>query len=249
MLTTIAYSANVDTGGNLAYLPGIPDQHVRVEGINIVVPEGMNNLLGVYFIGPNITQARVESPSLRRTVLLDVSTLERSATPQDIPRYLTFFYNPIPLDNFEILRVLAAEDAAGGSQMTAILWIGDGAQSPTGGEIYTVEARSSVTLVPFQWTPAAVSFTQTLPAGTYQVVGFQAQSAGLIAARLVFVGGTWRPGVIGRTSPFQPNLEYFRRGALGVLGEFRHDQPPVVEYLSSSADTSQRVWFDLIKTG
>ena len=38
------------------------------------------------------------------------------------------------------------------------------------------------------WTNGAVTFDDSLPVGHYQVVGFRAESVGLVAARLVFKG-------------------------------------------------------------
>jgi len=71
----------------------------------------------------------------------------------------------------------------------------------------------------------------------------------LIAARLVFPGYSWRPGVIGRTSASQPDIEIFRYGKFGVFGEFDHNRPPTVDFFSSSADTSETVYLDLVKVG
>lgn len=250
MFTLLAYSESQDTGGTLSYVAGLADQHVRVEDDNIVVPAGMAYLLGAYALGTSITKAQVESPSLRRTLLLDLPYIDRGSTTPSSPHYLnSFFYNPIPLEEFEILRVLVAEDATGAERETVLVWIGDGAQSTVSGEFYTVEASSSTTLNAYEWTNGALSLSQTLPAGRYQVVGFQARSDGLIAARLVFVGLPWRPGVLGTTAAGQRSHSLFRRGALGIYGEFAHDQPPTVDFLSSTADTSETVWLDLVKVG
>lgn len=250
MFTTIAYSEEQDTGGNLAYVAAVPDQHVRVEGDNIVVPSGMGYLLGVFASGVSITRARIESPSLRRTLLLDVPMLRRGGVTSSTPHALNeFFYNPLPLEEFEILRALVAEDESGPERETVLVWIGDGPQSPVTGEIYTVEASANETLTPYEWSSVSINMVQTLPAGRYQLVGLQAMSSGLIAARVIFVGLSWRPGCIGVSGYGRWTHSLFRRGALGVWGEFTHDQPPVIEFLSSSADTTEYVWLDLIKVG
>lgn len=248
MYTLVAFSESQDTGGVLSYVAALADQHVRIEGDNVVVPAGMSYLLGAYAIGTSITRARVEAPSLRRTLLLDLPEVDRGVTTPSSPQTLfDAFYNPLPLDEFEPIRALVAEDATGAERETVLLWLGDGAQSPVSGDIYTVQATSQTTLVPYAWTNGALTLGQTLPSGRYQVVGFRAQSSGLIAARLVFVGGTWRPGVLGTTAVNQKASPLFRRGACGVLGEFAHDQPPTVDFLSSSADVAETVHLDLIK--
>ncbi len=247
MFTLVGYSESQDTGGNLTYVAALADQHVRVEGDNIVVPEEMANLCAALAVGATITQARVESPSLRRTLLLDLPEVNVNAEPVFPLAWSEMFTNPIPLDAFEPLRALVAEGAAGAERETVLIWLGDGAQASVGGEIYTVRATSSTTLTAYTWTNGALTFDQTLPAGRYQVVGMRAESTGLIAARLVFVGLPWRPGCVGCDAAGDHIPPIFRRGRLGVWGEFAHDQPPTVDFLSVSADTSEEVWLDLIK--
>jgi hypothetical protein len=106
---------------------------------------------------------------------------------------------------------------------------------------------TSVTLSAYAWTNAALTFSQTLPMGRYQVVGMRARSTGLIAARLVFVGFSWRPGCVGHDAVSDIDNDVFRQGRLGVWGEFEHDTPPTVDFLSVSADSNPTVWLDLIK--
>lgn len=247
MFTLVGFSELQDTGAVLTNVAALADQHVRVEGDNIVIPAGMNNLLGAFAIGAMIDRARIETPSLRRTLLLDLPELNVAAEPVFPNALFNAFYNPIPLDEFEPMRALVAEAASGAEQETVLVWLGDGPQAPVTGEIYTVQALSATTLTAYAWTNGALTFSQTLPAGRYQVVGFRAQSNGLLAARLVFVGGTWRPGAIGTDAASDVGHSLFRRGALGVWGEFTHDQPPTVDFLSASADAAETVHLDVIK--
>ena len=143
---------------------------------------------------------------------------------------------------------LNVEVKNGGTAHTyALIWLADGAITPVKGSIFTVKATGSTTLTANAWTPVPITFDQDLPAGRYAVVGFRAKSANIIGARLIFVGGTWRPGVIGVRSY---NVDYdnvFRYGNFGVFGEFEFDQPPQVEVLADTADTSEEFWFDLIQ--
>ena len=247
MFTLVGYTESQDTSGNLTYVAALADQHVRVEADNIVVPAGMANLLGACALGATLSRAQVETPSMRRTLLLDLAGLNIGAEPVFPLAYHQGFYNPIPLDEFEPMRALVAETAEGAEREFVLVWLGDGPQAPVTGDIYTVRATSTQTLVANTWTNGALTLAQTLPSGRYQVVGFHAVSAGLIAARLVFVGGTWRPGVIGADSQADGIPDLFRRGALGVWGEFAHDQPPTVDFLSVSADEAETVHLDLIK--
>ena len=82
----------------------------------------------------------------------------------------------------------------------------------------------------------------------YQVVGFRAQGTNLVAARIVFVGAAFRPGVPAEPNGQVENWEWTRDGQLGVLGQFDVDQPPTIDCLGAT-DTSQVFTFDLIQTG
>ena len=249
MFTTIGWSESQDSGGVLVNVAGIPDQSVTVTADDIVVPNDLPNLAGVIAIGATISLARIEAPSLRRMVLLDVDPLNIGAEPI-FPSVLNQkFDNPIALDPAESLRAQVAEGAAGAEQETVIAWLSDGPLAPVSGEIFRIRATSATTLVAFTWGNCPLTLGQTLPAGRYQVVGMSALSAGCLAARLVFVGYQWRPGCVGVDALSDGGDMIFRNGSLGVWGEFEHTQPPTVDFLSVSADTAETVFLDLIKVG
>ncbi len=247
MFTTVAWSESQDTAGVLTSVAGVSDAHVRVEGDNIVVPSYAPNLVAVFAIGATISQAQIESPSLRRFVNIDVEPVNVGAEPIVPTPLAAFFDHPIALDPAEPLRAWVAEAAAGAERETVLAWLADGPLAPVGGEVFTVRATSTATLVAYAWTLGSLTFSQALPAGNYQVVGMRAESAGLIAARLVFVGGGPRPGCIGYDAAVDVSNPSFRYGQLGVWGEFAHNEPPSVEFLSVSADASETVWLDLVR--
>lgn len=245
MFTLVGYSETYTGAATLDQVTPIADAHVRVEGNNIIVPPGMANLLGVYGLGSVLTQVRIDTPSLRRMLLLDVEPFDTNAEPASIPPLFNMFYSPIALDEAEPMRFLAS--ASGAGTVTGLVWLGDGAQSPVTGEIFTARATASVSCTTGAWTNGALTFDQTLPAGRYQCVGMRAYGAGLAAARLVFVGQSWRPGCIGFDGYGDIDHPIFRRGAAGIWGEFTHDQPPTVDFLAVASTSSEVVYLDLIK--
>jgi hypothetical protein len=250
MFTLVGWSEAQSYGAALAAIAALPDPHVRVEGSNIIVPPDLGFLGAVMGIGAYISQVRMESPSLRRVALLDLVGLNIDAEPVSPNVVHNQFHAPIMLDAYEPMRALVSNTASSGTtRVTVLAWLTDGSLAPSRGEIYTIRAAASATLTAYAWTNAALSFSQVLPAGRYQVVGMAAQSAGLLAARLVFVGGKWRPGCVGQDAAGDITPEIFRHGRLGVWGEFTHDAPPTVDFLSSSADTSEIVWLDIVKVG
>lgn len=247
MITTVAYSANQDTSGILTYVAGVQDQHVNVSGNNIIVPSDVPMFAGAFAVGTSLSLAQIESPSLKRMMQYDISPLDTGSSLTTPHRFTNRFNAPIQLQATEAMRALAAESGAGAAQQTVIVWLTDGKYNDAKGEIFTVRCTGTTTLTAYTWTNCPLTFTQSLPAGNYSVVGMRVVSAGAIAGRLVFVGGPWRPGVLGCLTILGLDYPIFRNGGLGELGTFNHQEPPSVDVLSASADTAQTVFLDLVK--
>ncbi len=245
--TMIGYS-DTATGVTLENVSGLTDPHVRVSGDDIIVPE-LTKVIGVYALGTSVTQARLSSPSLRRVVEPDIEPLDigTTAEPASRPPIYDLRLHPYQLDRSEALNFQMLNSVAG-ARNVGIVMLSDGKLGPIPtGQITTVRCTNTTSLVAFTWTNGALTFAQTLPAGRYAIVGMRAQSATLIAARLVFSGTAWRPGCIGFDSDADIEPEMFRMGGLGVLGEFEHNEPPSVDFLAVTTDSSQVVHLDLIK--
>ena len=246
VFTLIAYSESQDSAA-LVNVAALVDPHVRVVGDDIVVPSALPYVGGVYAIGADITRAQLVSPSIRRRYPFEVTPIEIAAEPADPVKYNPFFSSPIGLDADEALNFQAAENNASAGRCSGLVWLCDGATTPISGEeMFTIRSTNASTLVAFTWTNGALTQSDTLPAGTYAVVGMRASSAGLIAARLVFSQYPWRPGCIGSDTLGEQGVPIFRMGGLGIWGEFAHNTPPTVDFLSLSADTSQTVDLDLV---
>ena len=246
MFTLIGWSESQDSA-SLVNIAALADPHVRVEGDFIAVPDGVNQLAGLYALGPNLTAAQVLSPSLRRILNMQLGPLDVGAEPVTLPPFLDYTRSPIVLDPEEQLSAQMAEDAAGASRGTVLAWLSDKPLEPVKGDMRTVRATNTSTLVANAWTNGGLTFDQTLPEGKYQLVGARGMSAGLQAFRFVGVGWDWRPGAIGFDAVQDEEQPIFRNGGLGVWLEFKHNTPPTVDFLSNSADTSQVVFLDLIK--
>lgn len=244
--TLIGYTASQDSAVLLA-LAAMADQSVRVNGNDIIVPSGMNSLIGAYGVGVNITRLQLQAPSLRRFLNPEIAPLDISAEPTSPTPFYDLRSNPITLDPQEALDALAAENGAGATRQSAFVWLGDGPITPVSGDIRTVRVTGTTTLIAFTWSNGALTFDQTLPAGRYQIVGGRFEAAGLLAWRCVFPGGGWRPGAIGYDASSDVEHPAFRMGGLGVWGEFEHNAPPTIDWCSVSADTSELGELDLIK--
>lgn len=244
-MTLVGWAQSIATGNTLNYFNALPDPHVRVEGPNIICPP-LNKVLFIYAGGASITEARLTSPSILKVFEHQVSPLNVGAEPLSPLPYADMGENPLDLVATEAVRCRMRGTEAGAEYKVMLILLGEKAITPVKLPYRTVRATSSTTLTAYAWTNGSLTFDQTLPAGKYRIIGMRAQSAGLIAARLVIPGFAWRPGVIGFDSNADIDPLRFRFGGMGVLGEFSHDSPPTVDFLSSSADTSEEVWLDLV---
>jgi len=242
--TLVAFT-ETQTSTALVNVAGLADPHVRVVGDDIYVPVALPNLAGCHFIGSTTTLAQLASPTLRRLANPDIEPIDTATEPGSPPAVHDNFASPKALEGGEALNALMANSAAGYTHV--LVWFSDGPVTPVTGEIFTIRATNSSTLAAYAWTNGALTFSQTLPRGTYQIVGMRYQGAGALAARLVIPGYSWRPGCPGCDADADLDHPRFRKGQAGVWGEFSHDAPPTVDFLSVSADTAQVVHLDLIK--
>jgi hypothetical protein len=251
-LTTVAYYEAQTLAA--AYLPiaAVADQHVRVVGDDIQMPT-LNQIValaGGISSTTLLNQLRLSSPSLRERGLFQVSPVNVAASnvePGSPHRVVDLRDTPLVLVpgeqlNAEALGTVTTEEA------WCIAWLADGPIAPVKGNIFTVRVTgAAVALTAGAWNNRALTFEEDLPRGRYQLVGMRPESAGMIAARAVFVGGGWRPGALGCNVVEDLQNNIFRYGNLGVLGEFEDIEPPTIDFLSVSADTLLYCYLDLIQ--
>ena len=243
---------NIDPAAVYSPLTALADTQLRISGDDLQVP----NLNQIVAISGGIDTTvesflRLVSPSLRVRGLFYVEpTNGQSGAAQepDNPSKVTDLRrSPLPLVSGEQLNAQTNSNPGAVQEQWALVWLAAGPIAPIDGPIFTVTATNASTLTANVWTNGALTFTEDLPRGKYQVVGMRARSAGLVAARLVFVGGSWRPGCIGGDAVTDIAPDMFRYGGFGVMGEFEDIEPPTVDWLSMTADTAQDVILDLIQ--
>jgi len=249
MFHTGAFYQSVDPAGVLTTINAVADQSLFTSGIDLRVPAALNNLAAEAALtaatGP--LQGQVQSPTLRNLANQDVLPVVAAATFSAYDQLQYHADNPIALAAAESLNFAIAATGGAAAVNYGLVWLSDGPVKPTTGKIFSIRATSSVTLAAGVWVNGALTFGSTLPAGTYQVVGMYAQGAHLVAARLLFVGGTFRPGVPANADLNHNHFAQFRNGYAGVFGSFDINQPPSVDCLGVT-DTAQTFVLDLIKT-
>lgn len=248
MMHLVAYYQSLITTGVLTEIDAVLDQQIFTSGDDVRVPQGMANLLAEAGLsgGGTATYAEVSSPSLRQLANQDVQPIALALKFSNPWQLQWHADNPRSLEASESVNFSIDSNDSTAAGNYGLIWLGDGPVTPTKGKIFTVRATAAATLSAGEWVNGALTFDTTLPAGTYQVVGFRAESANLVAARIAFIGAAYRPGVIGDTGPATNLMPIARNGGLGVFGQFNVDQPPTVDFLGAT-DTSETVLFDLIK--
>lgn len=247
MWTMAGYESTASNAALTAITP-IPDPHVTVSGNDIRVPAALPNLLGVATMinsAAATLRSELQSPSLRAVVPFDVSPITNGLVFPSTPGFNQMFFSPVPLVANEGLDAYTQNGASVVNR--TFIWLGDGAVKPTSGKIYTVRATATASLTTATWVNSgALTFASTLPAGHYQLVGLRSWSANQCAARVFFVGYTWRPGCIAATAESTIEWPIFRFGGLGVWGEFDNTTPPTVDFMGIT-DTAETLFVDLIK--
>ncbi|TXH53244.1 MAG: hypothetical protein E6Q97_13605 [Desulfurellales bacterium] len=252
MLTTIAWYQSVDPAGVAVQLNAVPDQSVRVSGADIYCPP-LNHCIALAG-GAESTVApfmRFTSPSQRRKTATYISPLNTAAAaavePSSPAALADYRFNPIQLVQGEQLNMELSSNPAAAQTQWGVAWLSDAPVEVVKGPIFTVRGTASATLVAGTWSNSAITLTEDLPRGRYQVVGMSAISAGLVAARLVFIGGMFRPGCLGGDAASDLQNTAFRFGNMGIFGEFEDTDQPSVDFLSTSTDSSEEVFLDLIQ--
>jgi len=243
----VAFQSTQDEGGVYKNLAPVVDPTVSISGNFLYVPE-LNNLVGYYILGGSTaTGCYIQSPSLRRLLNLDVGNIELALVPTNPNLVQLFPLVPVALERYEGLEVLLNADPTEAETHTAILFFSDGAIAPVSGDIRTVRASASISATAGEWKEGALEFRQTLPVGTYQVVGARVVGENIVAFRFVVIGYAWRPGGIAVASRDKQDPPYQRRGGLGIWFTFDARTPPSLEILTAGSSTSQEVYLDLIK--
>lgn len=193
----------------------------------------VNRIHSVYAMGTTMTVARINNATLRATGLPSVPNVQPGLVVPSAFNIAAFGTNGPILPAADEFGIEA--DAAAIEVQTAFMWLHDGNQNINPGPIFPLQFTSTITTVANAWTAGNITFAQTLPVGTYQVVGMDVVGTTCIGARLVFPNGGPRPGCLGRASLAIFSQNQYRIGNIGSWGEFTNTAQPQIEIFASSA--------------
>lgn len=208
-------------------------------------------VFGAWAANDTITRARIVTESMRTLGLPEIYPLNVVAEPT-LPLSIDWrLQDPIKLATNDSLSVECSNGASTADFAWAGLYLRTGfAPVPTGPRT-TLSGTSTQTLVANAMTLGGITFDQTPPVGTYEVVGLKVVCADAWAARLVFPAGQQlRPGVMtGETVAGFDYMQMERHGKLGAWGRFHSVNLPQLEILGHTAGAeTARVYIDVVQT-
>lgn len=245
--STLVYYGNNANGSALLALPSVVDQIYRQQGNGYIVDPTLNKLGLAQVISAHSTRGQVDSPTLRQVLNKEVRPVMKGMpTGAQTVKLNWFMDQPLSLGPNEELDFFEIHSTAT-EHVFGVVNILDNPIQPVKGQIFTSLFTGTTTLTADAWTIVALTADQQLPPGTYDVVGARAESAGIVAFRLVFPGQVARPGGIGSQVADVVDFRQQRYGESGLWGSFVFNLFPYLEVFSDSADTSENLYLDLIK--
>lgn len=253
---TALYSSSIANGSVLLQVTNVADPILATSGSGFLIPgadangPALNRLARVAAVGTNLTRAQLTSYSIRQRALFDISPVNVGTVLENPVRFVDFAQRPIQLRTNEELDAFALQSNAGAQRETVAIWLADGPLTPVTGDIFTMHWTASTTLTANGLTQCAITFDNGLPEGILAIVGADFFSAGALFARVVpRTGSANRPGGFAAQARDQWTIQQQRYGAMGEWLRFQNTQPPQVEFFSTSADTTEEGYFDMMIVG
>ena len=248
-----AFAEQIAASGTFQAIAAVADDQLFTSGDDLRVPAGLPFLLAAFSIGAGQSRARIVAPSLRAFANLEIApkVISEAIPVDDSAGLITMVRDPLPLAVGESVNYESDGGAGAGVGMqTGVIFLGDGPAVSVNGQIRTIRATAAIAGTEIVWGSGALTFSEDLPTGIYQVVGGRCEGDNPGAFRLIFVRGGPRPGSLMALGDEGAEVPGSRRGGWGVWGEFDTNQPPTLEILSlAGAGSAQIVYLDIMRVG
>ena len=263
--TVLYTSASMVTADGLKALGVVTDTVLPPSGNAYQLPEDMR-VIAAYAGAQNIVRARINTPSMLRVgypsirPVQQASTAALSGTPAANPNLCVLTDAPIlaragePV-GIDLQLVGTTQNGVG------VLWLATKIDPVPKGESFWLRFTSGTALTELKWTVITPSFDQSFPSGAYAVTGLEFTSPGAVAARVVFPGSVFRPGVLAQvgtiltlsSAGLARTHQCFYNGSFGVWGTFQTSAPPSIEAftVTSGGDgsTTQEGYLRVMRIG
>lgn len=241
------YTASLASGASLVPLGVVPDQVITSDGVSGYFMPDNYSLWAAYAGNDAYNDVEVDQPSLREPFLPHLQPFSLTQLPANIPPVYKEWEDGFDLHVNEYLRIRASRDVVVASAALALIWIGKNRTPIPPGEKFTCRWTAAASITAGTWTLGSITLLDTLPDGKYAIVGMDAFGANLVAARVAFVGGGFRPGVLAQQAQGEWTQPSFDRNEFGCFGYFLNTVIPQVEFFGFGAGSAQIGYFDLVK--
>jgi hypothetical protein len=240
------YTNDLASAASLVALGSITDQAWTSDSTGYFMPDNLK-LMWAYAANDAATIVQVDQPSLRDPFLPYIDPISLTTLPANTPPVYKAWEMGLDLRRNEYLRIRMSRGAVVASDAYALVAVGKQRKPIPTGSRRTIRFTSAVTIAEGVWTLGALTFSDTLPDGRWAIVGLAVYGTNLLAARLAFTGGGWRPGVLCQGAQGEWTPPAFDRNEFGYFGNFLNTIQPNIEYLGVGAGTAQIGYMDLVQ--
>lgn len=237
-------NANASATAN-TQIAAVADQIISRRNSNFFPTERFN-MPFAYVGGDEVLRARLVTPEFRQFSSPYIRPVEPSDTPGDDPNVEDLRMNPIEIPVNEELELQHTASAAL-QAVVGLVGLQPRVEPLPPGRIYTMRGTATTTLVAGAWTTLTVTWEDSLPRGTYAIVGGVAFGVSPIAFRFILDNQVLRPGGLGITTETNRTHKMFLNGGLGVWGRFDNEAFPDIEVFAAAADTAQTIYMQYMK--
>lgn len=241
----VAYTANTNTQTNFDMSP-VTDAVISIQNGHYL-PHIDLQLYGGLFYGANLTAVRLVTPRSRQVVPPPLYPIVGALLPPDRPHIFDRRMNPFRLNAVEEVSMQANIGGTANAQNIAMMFWGTSIDPVPQGDIYALHGTSTTAAVALTWTQLTITWDQTIPAGTYAMVGSQHQSTNALGHRWFFKDQILRPGfasLVSLGNISEPSAYY---GGWGKFGQFNTYTYPTLEVLVNGTDNAHDIVMNIIK--
>ena len=250
MFHVAMFNSSIANGAVLLQVTNVADVILATSNKGFFVKDTLPNLMAVAGVGTNLTRFQLTSGSIRKLFPWDFDRVNVGTVLENPVRFFDFSSAPIPLDKNEELDAFCVQSNAGAQQEYIAAWFCDGPVRPVTGRVQTMHATGATTLTANGWTAVPLTLDNGLDGGLYSIIGLSAFSAGALFARVIPRGNSaYRPGVPAAQARDQSIPAPWRYGGWGEFVQFPNTAVPQIEFFSTTADTAEEVYLDLVKVG
>lgn len=240
------YTALLASDASNTALGSVTDQAMTSDATGYFMPDNLR-LWCAYAGNDAFTAVRINQPSLRDPFLPYVDPISLTVLPANTPPVYKAYEMGLDLRQNEYLRIEGSRGTVAASAAFVLAWIGKQRQPIPMGPRRSVRFTSAIVTSAGVWGLGAMTLSETLPDGVYAICGMSVYGTNVLAARLAFTKGGFRPGIICQGAQGEWTPPSFARDELGMFGKFRSTVQPNLEILGTGATATQVGYLDLVK--